>query len=298
MDTTAHPARLAVGVVGAGRVGAALGAALARAGHRVVGAYAVSDASRARAEALLPQVPILADAAEVVRRAELVILAVPDDALPGLVAGLASTSTWQAGQIVAHTSGRHGVAVLAPAREQHVLPLAVHPAMTFTGTAMDLDRMLECVFGVTADDALRPMAEALVVEMGGEPVWVAEADRAAYHCGLAHGANHLVTLTSEALEVLAAAGVAEPRRLLGPLLRAALDNALRQGDAALTGPVARGDIGTVGEHLTVLEERAPDVRPSYVALARATALRALDAGRLRPSSAEPLLDSLSERSPE
>ncbi|MGL5818352.1 MAG: Rossmann-like and DUF2520 domain-containing protein, partial [Phycicoccus sp.] len=210
----------------------------------------------------------------------------------------ASTGAWQAGQIVAHTSGRHGVAVLDPAREHHVLPLALHPAMTFTGTAMDLDRMLDCAFGVTADDALRPMAEALVVEMGGEPVWVAEADRAAYHCGLAHGANHLVTLTSEALEVLAAAGVAEPRRLLGPLMRAALDNALRRGDAALTGPVARGDIGTVGRHLDVLDERAPDVRPSYVALARATALRALDSGRLRPSSAEPLLDSLSDRSPE
>ncbi|MGL5819971.1 MAG: NAD(P)-binding domain-containing protein, partial [Phycicoccus sp.] len=134
MDVTSHPARLAVGVVGTGRVGAALGAALARAGHRVVGAYAVSDTSRARAEALLPGVPVLADPAEAVRRAELVVLAVPDDALPDLVSGLASTGAWQAGQIVAHTSGRHGVAVLDPAREHHVLPLALHPAMTFTGT--------------------------------------------------------------------------------------------------------------------------------------------------------------------
>jgi predicted short-subunit dehydrogenase-like oxidoreductase (DUF2520 family) len=294
VDGIEHPARLTVGVVGAGRVGAVLGAALAKAGHRVTGAYAVSDASRARAADLLPDVP-LKDVAAVVAGAELVLLAVPDDALAHLVEGLAATAAWQAGQILVHTSGRHGVGILEPAREQHVLPLALHPAMTFTGTAMDLDRLTDCAFGVTADDALRPMAEALVLEMGGEPVWIAEGDRTAYHLALAHGANHLVTLTSEAMELLARAGVAEPRRVLGPLMRAALDNALRLGDAALTGPVARGDVGTVEDHLRELDRLSPEIRRTYVAMARATALRALDSGRLRPASAEPLLDTLADR---
>jgi len=294
VDGIEHPARLTVGVVGAGRVGAVLGAALAKAGHRVTGAYAVSDESRARAADLLPGVP-LADVATVVAGAELVLLAVPDDALAHLVGGLAATGAWQAGQIVVHTSGRHGVTILEPAREQHVLPLALHPAMTFTGTAMDIDRITECAFGVTAEDALRPMAEALVLEMGGEPVWVEEADRTTYHLALAHGANHLVTLTSEAMELLSRAGVPEPRRVLGPLMRAALDNALRLGDAALTGPVARGDVGTVGDHLRELDRLSPEIRRTYVALARATALRALDSGRLRPASAEPLLDTLADR---
>jgi predicted short-subunit dehydrogenase-like oxidoreductase (DUF2520 family) len=293
-----RPARLTVGVVGAGRVGGVLGAALARAGHRIASVYAVSDTSRSRAEALLPGVPVTADAAAAVAAAELVVLAVPDDALGDLVAGMSATGAWRAGHIVVHTSGRYGIGILDPAREHHVLPLALHPAMTFTGTAMDVERLAECAFGVTADDALRPMAEALVVEMGGEPVWVAEADRPAYHCGLAHGANHLVTVTSEAMDVLRAAGVDEPRRLLGPLMRAALDNALRRGDGALTGPVARGDVGTVRDHLRVLDEVAPEVRPTYVALARATALRALDHGRLGAASAEPLLDALADRRPE
>jgi predicted short-subunit dehydrogenase-like oxidoreductase (DUF2520 family) len=297
VDGIEHPARLTVGVVGAGRVGAVLGAALAKAGHRVTGAYAVSEASRARAADLLTGVP-LADVATVVAGAELVLLAVPDDALAHLVTGLAATGAWQAGQIVVHTSGRHGVGILEPAREQHVLPLALHPAMTFTGTAMDLDRLIDCAFGVTADDALRPVAEALVLEMGGEPVWVAEADRTTYHLALAHGANHLVTLTSEALELLTRAGVPEPRRVLGPLMRAALDNALRLGDAALTGPVARGDVGTVEDHLRELDRLSPEIRRTYVAMARATALRALDSGRLRPASAEPLLDTLADRSPQ
>ena len=296
MDGIEHPARLTVGVVGAGRVGAVLGAALARAGHRLTGAYAVSDASRARAADLLPGVP-LADVATVVAGAELVLLAVPDDALPHLVSGLSATGGWQAGQMVVHTSGRHGVGVLEPARASHVLPLALHPAMTFTGTAMDLERLADCAFGVTTDEVLRPVAEALVMEMGGDPVWVAEEDRVAYHCALAHGANHLVTLTSEAMELLSRAGVAEPRRVVGPLMRAALDNALRLGDAALTGPVARGDVGTVEDHLRELDRLSPEIRRTYVALARATALRALDSGRLRPASAEPLLDILADREP-
>jgi predicted short-subunit dehydrogenase-like oxidoreductase (DUF2520 family) len=291
-----HPARLSIGVIGAGRVGAVLGAALARAGHNVHAVYAVSDESRDRAEALLPGVPVK-DIPGVIDGADLVLLAVPDDALAELVAGLAATDTWQAGQIVVHTSGRYGTDILRPALSAHILPVAIHPAMTFTGTALDLGRLEDCAFGISGPDALRPMAEALVVEMGGEPVWVAENQRAAYHAALAHGSNHLVTLIAEAMEVLAAAGVDEPRAVLGPLARAALDNALRLGDAALTGPVARGDVSTVGTHLRELERISPEIRSTYVALARATAVRALESGRLQPSAAEPLLDTLADQEP-
>ncbi|WP_035913751.1 Rossmann-like and DUF2520 domain-containing protein [Knoellia sinensis] len=296
MSSGEHPARLSIGVIGAGRVGAVLGAALARAGHHIKAAYAVSADSRERADALLPGVP-LRDIPEVIDGADLVLLAVPDDALPELVSGLAATETWQAGQIVVHTSGRHGAGVLRPALDAHILPVALHPAMTFTGTVLDLGRLEECAFGVTCPDALRPMAEALVVEMGGEPVWIAEKDRAAYHAALAHGSNHLVTLIAEAMEVLGAAGVEQPRTVLGPLVRAALDNALRLGDAALTGPVARGDVSTVGTHLRELERISPEIRATYVAMARATAVRALESGRLQPSAAEPLLDTLADQEP-
>ena len=220
------------------------------------------------------------------------MLAVPDDALEALFAWLSATRAWQAGQLVVHTSGRHGLAVFEPALPQHVLGLALHPAMTFTGTAMDVSRLADCCFGVTAPEPLRAVAEALVVEVGAEPVWVEEADRPLYHAALAHGANHLVTLIAQSLEALRAAGVERPHRLLGPLVGAALDNSLRAGDAALTGPVARGDVGTVAEHLRQLERLSPDIRSTYVALARATAERALASGRLRPAAAEPLLDIL------
>ncbi|XVX20952.1 Rossmann-like and DUF2520 domain-containing protein [Actinomycetota bacterium] len=286
-----HPARLRVGVVGSGRVGSVLGAALRRAGHDVVAVSAVSEQSRARAEALLPGVPVR-EVAEVVGAAELVLLTVPDDALGPLVSGLAETGALQAGQIVVHTSGRHGTAALSPVLARHCLPVAMHPAMTFAGTEADLDRLDDCCFGVTCDDALRALAEALVLEMGGEPVWVDEIDRPRYHAALAHGSNHLVTLIAQALQILRSTGIEQPARVLGPLVTAALDNALRTGDAALTGPVARGDAGTVAEHLRQLRSETSDVLPTYVALATATAERARASGRLRPDQAQPLLDLL------
>jgi predicted short-subunit dehydrogenase-like oxidoreductase (DUF2520 family) len=290
-ETSEAPPRLTVGVIGTGRAGAVLGAALARAGHTVVAAYAVSDVSRLRAEALLPGVPLV-PVAEVLARADLVLLTVPDDVLPGLVAGLAETGAVRAGQFLAHASGRYGYGVLDAATRRGALPLALHPVMTFTGTSVDLPRLTGVPFGVTAPDELRPAAEALVVEMGGEPVWVAEGARPLYHAALAHGANHLAALVAQTLDLLGHAGVEEPARLVAPLLSAVLDNTLRYGDQALTGPVARGDAGTVAAHLDALADVSPQARSAYVALARVTADRALSAGLLRPDAAETLLDVL------
>jgi predicted short-subunit dehydrogenase-like oxidoreductase (DUF2520 family) len=175
-SATDRPARLAVGVVGVGRVGGVLAAALRQAGHRVVAAAAVSDASRRRVEDLLPGTPVLAPP-DVVDAAELVLLTVPDDALLGLVDGLAAAGAFRSGQLLVHTSGRFGVDVLASATREGALPLALHPVMTFTGRPEDLARLDGCSFGVTTPDALRPIAEALVVEMGGEPEFVEEAKR-------------------------------------------------------------------------------------------------------------------------
>ncbi len=283
---------LRVGVVGAGRVGAVLGAALRSVGHEVVAVSAVSEDSLDRAELLLPEVPVL-PVPEVVERAQLVLLAVPDDALTDLVSGLHATGTWREGQLAVHTSGRHGLAPFAPVAD-HVLGMAIHPAMTFSGTSMDLGRLAECCFGVTAPEPLRAVAEALVVEMGGEPVWVPEEARGLYHAALAHGSNHLVTLVAQAMEVLTSAGIEPADRVLRPLLQASLDNALASGDAALTGPVARGDAGTVTAHLAALRDVAEDVRPAYLAEARATALRAARTGRLRGQAATDILQVLDE----
>ncbi len=269
-----------VGIIGAGRVGAALGAALAAAGHEIVAASGAS--------ALLPAVEVL-PAAQVAARAEFTIIAVPDDALASLVAQFGPLP----GQIVAHTSGAHGLGVLAPAVVAGARPLALHPAMTFTGSPADLERLRAGIsFGVTTPHDLRPFATRIVADLGGSVEWVPEERRALYHAALAHGANHLVTLVNDAMDRLREAGVSDPARVLDPLLHAALDNALALGDAALTGPVSRGDAGTVARHLRALP---PEAVPAYVALARRTADRAIAAGRLPAADAEPLLGVLRER---
>ena len=275
---------LVVGVVGAGRVGAVLGAALRAAGHEIVAAAAVSAASRERAARLLPDVAIR-PADEVARAAtDLLLLAVPDDTLSSVVAGLKATGALPAGQTVAHTSGAHGMAVLG-----EVNGIALHPAMTFTGADTDLDRLPGIAWGITARD--KAFATRIVADLGGVPEWIAEDARPLYHAALAHGANHLVTLVNEAADLLRTAGVEHPATVLRPLLTAALDNALRLGDGALTGPVSRGDAGTVRKHLDRL---GPQSGPAYLALARRTADRAIAAGRLRPQDAVLLLDVLAE----
>lgn len=277
--SSTRPARLRVGVVGSGRVGSALGAALLRAGHDVVAVSAVSTASRNRATHMLPGAAILPPD-EVIAAADFVLLAVPDDALRPLVAGLADTGAWREGQMVAHTSGAQGTAALDPAAARGVVALALHPVMTFAGRPEDVDRLLGATFGVTAADDLRPVAEALVVEMGGEPIWVPESARPAYHAALTIGSNHLVTMVNDALTLLDRAGVAASDQLAAPLLSASLDNVLRLRDAALTGPVARGDVATLRRHRQALAERAPEMLASYLAMARRTAERAHAAGML------------------
>ena len=302
--SAARPGRLGVGIVGAGRVGAVLGSALRSTGHAVVGASGISEASRERIETLLPGVPVL-EVRDVVERSELALLAVPDDVLAGLVAGLAEIGAWQAGQIVVHTSGRYGTDVLAPARAAGAIPVAIHPAMTFTGTSLDVSRLVGATFAVTAPTPVLPIGQALVVEIGGEPVVIEERDRGLYHAALAHGANHLVVLVAQAAQALQVAGVENPGRALGPLLHAALDGALRSADGisdpiqTLTGPVVRGDVGTVADHLAVLtalaaEREATDTPGSYRVLSRAATVRALSAGRIKEAQAQALLDVLDE----
>lgn len=289
----AKPGRLGVGIIGAGKVGAVLGAALRAAEHAVVGVHAVSESSRDRADALLPGVPVL-DIPEIVRRSELVLLAVPDDALAPLVQGLADAGHWQTGQLVVHTAGRYGTGILAPAQVAGAIPLAIHPAMSFTGMSLDLDRLQDCMFGVTAASMVLPIAQALVVEMGAESTIIEEADRGTYHAALAHASNHLVTIAGQSAELLRRIGVEAPERVLGPLMRGSLENALASGEGALTGPVARGDTGTIDVHRAALaaENIPPDIRDAYLAMGRATAQRALDRGLLTESQAAAILDAL------
>jgi len=229
--TSTRSGRLGVGVVGGGHVGPVLGAALAGAGHAIVGVSAVSEPSRERVEAMLPGVPIL-EVPTLIERSELVLLAVPDQELPALVAGLAATGTWQPGQIVLHTAPGHGVGVLRPAAVARVIPLAVHPALAFTGTSLDLARLTESYFAVTAPAPVLPIGQALVVEMGGEPVVVAEEDRAAYAEAIATATSFSRSIVGQSTGILRGIGVENPGSFLSSLVRSAVDNALTRAGTA------------------------------------------------------------------
>ncbi len=217
--------RLGVGVIGAGRVGPVLAAALAGAGHAIVGIAAVSERNRDRARAMLPDVPIL-EIPDLIERSELVILAIPEEELESLVAGLAATGTWQAGQLVLHTAPGVGYSVLGPALAAGAIPLAVHPAMVFTGTSIDLVRLRESYCAVTAPTPVLPIGQALVVEMGAEPVIVAEADRAAYAEAVAIATSFSAEIVRQSTSLLAGLGIESPAGVLGPLLRSSVENAL------------------------------------------------------------------------
>lgn len=224
---SARSGRLGIGIIGAGRVGPVLGAALAGAGHAIVGISAISTSSRERAEAMLPGAPIL-EVPLLIERSELVILAVPPHELAELVAGLAATGAWQPGQLVVHTAAEFGIGVLAPALAAGVIPLAIHPAMSFTGTSIDISQLFGTYFAVTAPAPVLPIGQALVVEMGGEPIVVAEADRAAYAEAISTATSFSTAIIEQATGILAAIGIESPGAILAPLVRSSVEIALRR----------------------------------------------------------------------
>ncbi|QRY61904.1 DUF2520 domain-containing protein [Gordonia sp. PDNC005] len=298
VNSPTAPARLRVGIVSAGRVGTALGEALAAAGHRVTSVVANSLQSLSRAQDRLPSAEIR-DLPALVELSDLIVVAVPDTVLADVAAQIADVDTFRPGTIVTHTAGAHGVDILAPIARRGGIVLATHPAMTFVGTREDTARLSASCFGVTAADEIGDaIAMALVLELGATPIRIAETSRTLYHAALAHGANNLNALITDAVTALQAAiagpggkaastatvdggsiGLAE--QLLAPLVTASLENVLAQGRSALTGPVARGDINTVARHLDELSDVHEGIAHGYRVLAGRAAAQHDSAPALR-----------------
>lgn len=223
--------RLGVGIVGAGRVGPVLAAGLAGAGHRIVGVATTSESGRDRVEALLGDAPIL-ELPALLAGSDLVILAIPADEIGPLVRGLADAGHWRPGTLVAHTAAEFGTGVLAPAAERGAIPLAIHPAIVFTGTSLDLARLQGAVCAVTAPAPVLPIAQALVVELGAEPVVVGEPDRPAYAEAVSTATAFSASIVGQSLEILARIGVERPSAIVAPLIRSTIEEALRLDPSA------------------------------------------------------------------
>jgi len=217
--------RLGVGIIGAGRVGPVVGAALGGAGHAITGITSGSDDDRVAG--ILPGVPVL-DAEEILRRSELVILAVPHDELPGLVNGLSELGAWQPGQLVLHTDPAYGIGVLESAQRSGAIPLAVHPAIAFTGTSIDLRQLHVSFAAVTAPAPVLPIAQALAVELGCEPVVIDEGDRAAYAEAIATASEFSRAIIGQSTSLLRGVGVENPGGYLSALVQSTIETALRE----------------------------------------------------------------------
>lgn len=224
--------RLSVGIIGAGPVGTVLGQALAAAGHRILGIATSSAENIERAESLLPDVPVISVPA-ILESADLVLLAIPAHQVAPTVGGLAEAKMWRSGQLVAHTAGEFGVAALAPAALQGAIPLAIHPAMSFTGTSIDLARIRESYFAVAAPNVALPIAQALVIEMGAEPIVISEENRATYFEAISVAANFSAMIVNQAVGLLESVGVENARGVLGPVIRSSVEQALAEGHRPL-----------------------------------------------------------------
>ena len=280
-----------IGIVGAGAVGTALGVALGRAGWPVAAVASRDAGRRERFRALVPAARGFAEAEALIDEVELIIVAVPDDA----IAGLASSIRLYGGQAMVHTSGALGAEVLAPAMAAGTQVGAFHPLVAFA----DLDRAVAALRGATiaieGDDDLVALLATMAEAIGAVPVRLAPGSKAASHAAAVLAAGGFVALLDAIAELGRVAGLDEAGSLTiyGGLIEQTLGNARALGIRdALTGPIARGDIGTLRTHLAALRDSAPGALDLY----RAAGLRELDLanqrGLLAPEVVEELRESL------
>lgn len=266
-DEAAADGRPRIAFIGAGSVGTALATGLSRAGWEVVAVASRDEQRRQRFGRLVPGARAFVEPQAVLDEAELIFLTVPDDQIGPIAAGLQLYS----GQGMVHTSGALPSSALAPARAAGTSLASFHPLVAFA----DLERALADMHGATValegDESLLPLLAEMAEALGARPVRIGVDGKPAYHAAAMLAAGGLVGLLDAITELGRAAGLNEHDALAVylPLARQTLANAEALGlDAALTGPLLRGDAGTVAGHLDALRSLAPDALPLYVVVAR------------------------------
>jgi predicted short-subunit dehydrogenase-like oxidoreductase (DUF2520 family) len=259
-----------VAIIGPGRVGTLLAVAFARASYRVVAVAGGSARARHEVSSLVAGVQPVDDLSEAAARAELLVVAVPDGAIEPVVTELVVEGGLDGSHRVVHVAGSLGLEPLRRAAAAGARTAACHPAMTVPSGAIDPELLIGTPWGLTAGHADRTWARALVTDLGGDPHDVPADRRLLYHAGLTLGSNAAGAAVAAARQLLIAARIDDPRVFLDPLVQASVRNASERGAVALTGPVVRGDLGTVAAHLTAIAEDLPALVAAYRALTAAT----------------------------
>ncbi|HEX7949243.1 MAG TPA: DUF2520 domain-containing protein [Candidatus Limnocylindrales bacterium] len=283
-----------IGIVGAGAVGTALGLALARAGWPVAAVASRDAGRRERFRALVPGARGFAEATALLDEVELILLAVPDDALPALAAELRMYS----GQAMIHTSGALGAEVLQAARAAGTQVGGFHPLVAFADTERAVAALHGATVAIEGDDELTGLLARMAEAIGATAVRLAPGSKAAYHAAAMLSAGGFVALLDEIAELGRVAGLDEAGALAiyGGLVEQTLGNARALGiRRALTGPMIRGDVGTIRRHLEVLAHEAPDVLPLYRAVAEREVAIAESRGVLTPEAAADIRHAVAMR---
>ncbi len=272
-----------VGIVGAGRAGLGLALALRRARVRVAGVHG-------RREKAVPAGVRLSAGGPPpwLETAGVVVLAVRDDALAACVGELARAGVEHRGRVVLHLSGALSHDVLAPLASLGAATGSMHPLMTVSAEPSDAARHFRgATFALEGDFDAVAVADAIVRRLGGVPVTLPPELKPLYHAGAVFASNYLVTLIATALRLLEGAGIGRDAALAAvlPLVRATVDNVAAAGpEAALTGPIARGDVATLRRHLAALRHADAElyraVGRETLKLARAAGLETEQAGRI------------------
>lgn len=244
-------------IIGAGRVGTAVGHILQREGAEVAAVASRSEESLQQVGKFIAGAVLTTDVVKAGKKGNVVIIATPDDLIADTCLVLASGKAIKRGDYIVHMSGALGLDVLDAAHQLGASTACIHPLQTFADVPGAVKRIPGSVFAVTTrDEETREWAEALVRRLGGEPVALAEKDKILYHIGAVISSNLLVALEHAAELLYQEIGMRGERALkaLTPLIEGTIENLKRHGtEKALTGPVARGDIGILRRHLESME---------------------------------------------
>jgi len=273
-----------IGFIGAGTVGRALAITLANEGYHVAAAASRTRASAAALAAQVPGCAVLGTAQAVANAADLVFITTPDDA----IAGVAAAVQWHFGQGVVHCSGAASTDIIAPAAQDGAQVGAFHPLQSFASVSRAIENIPGSTFAIEAEPPLRDKLVAMATALRGSPVLLGPGDKVLYHAAAVIVSNYTVALMKMATDLWRQFGVppAEATAAMLPLLRGTVNNIANIGlPNCLTGPIARGDAGTVERHLAALERRAPQLLAAYRDLGLQAVEVALEKGKVDQAQA-------------
>ncbi len=279
------------GIMGAGTVGTALAVRLSRSGYQIAAAASRSRGSASRLVEMTGSGRIYDTLQGVADNADFVFITTPDDVIPVI----ANETRWHAGQYVVHCSGADSLDVLEPARIAGAQVGSFHPLQTFASIQKAIDNLPGSTFALEAEGALLDILKSMAAAIDGRWIKLGAGDKAAYHAAAVMSCNYLVTLVKMAADLWDTFGIPREQAIqaLLPLLKGTINNIENLSvPNALTGPIARGDIGTVQIHLNTLEQTAPALISAYCEMGLQTIPVALDKGKISERQAGELRDIL------